>query len=80
MKVKLVGSLEHGSVNNLTLLLLTEQFETGGNHIIETLHRVLQMKHDAGGLPKTLFLQLDNCTRENKNRYVMAYIETLVSR
>jgi len=81
IKVKLVGALEHGPCNHLTLFLLTEEYETGGNHVIETIHRVLQRKVDTDSkLRPTMFLQLDNCTRENKNRFVLAYLEMLIAR
>ena len=29
-------------------------------------------------LPKTLYIQLDNCMRENKNRHVLAFLSLLV--
>lgn len=31
-----------------------------------------------GSLPPILFLQLDNCTRENKNWIMLAYLSWLV--
>lgn len=48
------------------------------NHIIEALHRSLSVKWMKGALPNTLFLQVDNCTRENKNRFFFSYVEALV--
>lgn len=78
IKVKLIGALEHGKARKLSLFLMTDEFETGGNHIIETIHRVLQEKHSSQPLPPVLYMQLDNCWRENKNRYVLGYLESLV--
>lgn len=79
MKVKLIGLLEHRLQNELSLYTMTEEHQTGANHIVETLHRFLIRKRATGPLPPKLFLQLDNCSRENKNRYVMAYLEFLVA-
>ena len=52
------------------------------NLTIEVLQRTLKRleKERNGVLPKTLFLQVDNCTRENKNTAVMAYLSWLVER
>lgn len=66
--VKLIGVLEHGPCKRLNLFLMTEQYETGANHVIESLHRALTLRAMRSPLPKTLFLQFENCTRENKNR------------
>lgn len=58
---------------------MVEGFETGANHIIESIHRTLGIrKGHLGKLPNTLFIQADNCTRENKNRYFLGYLEMLV--
>ncbi len=79
LKVKLVGLLEHRLSNKLTLLTMTQEHQTGANHVIEVLHRFLSRKRREGNLPRKLFVQLDNCSRENKNKYVMAYLELLVA-
>jgi len=79
IKVKLVGLIEHGVENRASLFTMTDNFETGANHIIETMHRYLDRRNGQIGLPQTLFIQMDNCTRENKNRYLFAYLESLVS-
>lgn len=80
MKVKLVGQLEHKPKNCLTLLTMTQEHQTGANHIVEVLHRFLCRKREHGTLPRKLYLQLDNCSRENKNKYMMAYLELLVAK
>lgn len=76
MKVRLIGALEHGQPNKLLLMTLTEEYETGANHIIQALHVCLN-KHE-GKLPEVLYLQLDNCTKENKNRFFFSFLEFLV--
>ena len=52
------------------------------NLTIEVIQRTIKrLEAKRGGkLPRTLFLQLDNCTRENKNTAVMAYLSWLVER
>jgi len=79
MKIKLIGLIDHGAINRSHLFLMTEEFETGSNHVVEALHRSLTVKSQTGSLPDTLFLQMDNCTRENKNRFTLSYVEFLVS-
>lgn len=76
MKVRLIGALQHGSPNKLLLMTLTEEYETGANHIVQALHVCLN-SHE-GDLPDHLYLQLDNCTRENKNRFFFGFLEYLV--
>ena len=79
LKVKLAGVLEHGVRKHLSLYTMTSEFETGANHIIECLHRTLQRKSTGSSLQGTLYLQVDNCTRENKNRFLFCYLESLVA-
>lgn len=79
LKVKLVGLLEHCIENELLLYTMTEEQQTGANHIIEAIHRFLNAKRAKGCLPPSLFVQLDNCSRENKNHFFMSYMEFLVS-
>lgn len=51
------------------------------NCTIECLQRTLQKVEISDGyLPPNLNLQLDNCWRENKNAYVVAYLTWLVER
>lgn len=78
LKVKLIGILQHGTEKSVALYTMTENHETGGNHVIECIHRYLNSRNDQYGLPKVLCIQMDNCTRENKNRYTLGYLESLV--
>ena len=79
IKVKLIGVIHHSIPNKIQLFTMTEDHETGSNHIVETLHRFVNMQHSKGPLPRTLYIQLDNCSRENKNHFLMAYLESLVA-
>ncbi len=79
LKVKLVGLLHHQTPNNLHLFTMTEEHETGSNHIVETIHRFINTQQALASLPREFYVQLDNCSRENKNHYLMAYLESLVA-
>ena len=52
------------------------------NWTIETLYRTLKAEEQRrpDGLPRTLYLQMDNCFRENKNTFVISYLCWLVER
>ena len=78
LKVHLIGALQHLPLNRLRLFTMTDDHETGSNHIVECLHRFINDVGRGGCLPRTLFVQLDNCVRENKNHYLLAYIDALV--
>ncbi len=79
LKVRLIALKEHLPIPNVFFYLMTEEFETGANHVIEVVHRFLTQKAEKGPLPPTLYVQVDNCWRENKNKYFMAYFENLVA-
>ena len=79
LKVKLVGLLHHAVPNNLHLFTMTDDHATGANHIVETVHRFINSQSVKGPLPRTFNVQLDNCSRENKNHFLMAYLESLVA-
>ncbi len=80
LKVRLIGVKEHLVVPNIFFYLMTEEFDTGANHVIEAVHRFLANKAKQGTIPPCLYVQADNCSRENKNRYFMGYFEMLVAR
>lgn len=78
LKEKWVRVLQNGRPNTLRLFKMTEEHETGVNNIVEAMHRFIQDLSRQISLPKTLFVQLYNCTRENKDRYLLGYLETLL--
>lgn len=81
LKVKCVGVLEHLSPKKRFFFTMTEEHNTGANHVIEALHRTINHKYQEElQLPPTMFIQVDNCTRENKNKYFLSYLESLVAR
>lgn len=58
----LVGVLMHALVPQLWLFTTTDNHTTGSNHTVEFIHRVINYVAKSGQ-QRTLFLQLDNCTR-----------------
>ena len=69
LKIKLVGIIQHGTPKKLHLYTMSEEHETGANHAVESLHRCLNSPDFEEKLPRTMYIQLDNCTRENKNHF-----------
>ena len=79
LKLHTICVCVHGS--GPYIYLAYENILSDPNLICEVLTRVL-MKEELkrGSLPKNLYLQLDNCGRENKNTYLEKYVEWLVER
>ena len=67
--------IDHGQSKNI-YYYPSHQFGKGPNMIISMLHNHLHRNYfsQPGSQPRTLFLQADNCARENKNRYLMGYL------
>ena len=78
LKVHLIGLLQHMSMNRLNLYTMTSDHETGSNHIVEVIHRFINNAANESTLPRHAFIQLDNCIRENKNHYLLSYLDALV--
>ena len=53
-------------------ILISNNFLTG---LLLTLVNLVEKN---GSIPRKLMLQFDNCVRENKNKYVMAFMAWLV--
>ena len=80
MKVTMQISLAEGQ--RPILYLAWEHLYGDPNWTIETLYRQIKAEETrrGGTLPSTLYLQLDNCIRENRNTYVIVYLGWLVER
>ena len=66
-----------------SVYLACEDIAGDPNWTVETLYRTLKAEEERrgeAGLPKTMYLQLDNCFRENKNTYLIAYLCWLIER
>ena len=71
-----MGALVHGrGVYAFTYL---NNVKTGTNIVIECLHRIFIDLRRRGPLPATLFLQVDNTAKQNKNSYMFGYLGCLV--
>ena len=49
------------------------------NMVINCLMNTLVQESKDGILPPTLYIQLDNCWRENKNRFFIGFMAYLVA-
>lgn len=78
LKVRLVEVLEHSKPTKLFLFTMTEDDETGARHVVKAIHRFVSKRSRSVALPPALFVQVVNCTQENGNRYILAYLELLL--
>ena len=79
----LQGVLFHGAMKRMECFLVPHTYKGGSNVTIHCLNESLkrmQAAYKKAGLkwPHTWFLQLDNTTKENKNQFVLAYLQSLV--
>ena len=79
-KLGVHGIINHG-LKKRSLWLHQGQFGCGPDFAISVLHSHLREVLTAPNAhqPSTLYLQFDNCSRENKNKYMLAYCHWLIS-
>jgi hypothetical protein len=78
-KISIVCAMVHGT--NPYIYLAWEHLYSDPNLVCEVVTRTSRHEEGSRGvLPPNLFVQLDNCWRENKNTYVEKYLEFLVER
>ena len=65
----LTGVLLHGRKVPVRAVTWYDQFPTGSDSIVTIICHALCETAKEGPLPPVLYLHLDNCTRENKNKY-----------
>lgn len=58
---------------------MTKKLETRANHVVEAIHIFINEKATTTVLPPTIYVQFDNCTRENKNRCMFSCLASLVA-
>ena len=82
LKTQLTGTLVHTRADhgkNVCVYIDLLQYPHDSNLTITVLNKVLSGHAETrGGLPPTLYLQMDNTSRENKNHYVFGYCAFLV--
>lgn len=76
LRTHLSGVLVHGKGNFGYFDFL--QWPHDCNLTITCLLLTLMKIASKSSLPPHLYLQMDNCVRENKNKYVMAFLSLLV--
>ncbi|XP_053405149.1 uncharacterized protein LOC128558899 [Mercenaria mercenaria] len=80
LKTHITGVINHGHGGFHTYVDLNE-YPHDPNLTINVLLKMLKRtaQQHMNQLPPVLYIQADNCGRENKNRYVMAFCELLVT-
>jgi hypothetical protein len=68
--VHLTGVLMHGRKNPIHAYTWYDQFPTGSDSVVTIICHALRKTQEDGPLPPVLYLHLDNCGRENKNRFL----------
>jgi hypothetical protein len=78
VKTHVVGALMHGHAPKA--FISGNQCKQGHNVTIQAFWECLVTLHKGKyGIPPTIFLQLDNTTKQNKGKYLVAFCELLVS-
>lgn len=82
MRTHLTGALVHTKAEKGKMAFAyfdLLQWPHDSNLTISVLLAVLQqVRSKLGSLPKILYLQLDNTSRENKNKYLLSFLAHLV--
>ena len=68
----------HGSEGYVDFLQWPHDPNLTINVLLRVLKEYLPQIAKSGGLPAKLYLQLDNCVRENKNKFVLTFLALLV--
>jgi hypothetical protein len=81
--ISLEGVLTHGPMGRMDFYIVPHTFKGGSNVTIHCLNESLKRTQKAYAehgkkWPTTWFLQLDNTSKENKNQFVLAWLQTLV--
>ncbi|WAR04394.1 hypothetical protein MAR_019763 [Mya arenaria] len=78
IKTHISGVINHGK-DKFTTYIDINEYPHDANLVMNILLRVI---HDSIGrddkLPEVLYIQADNCARENKNRFMLGFCELLI--
>lgn len=66
MNVRSIGVQEHKRPDHVYLYTMTEEHETGANHIVEAVQWLFIDRVTSSPVPPKLFVQLYNGTRDTK--------------
>lgn len=75
LRVQVTGALTHGP--GAYVYLQYGQYSSDSNLTITVLIKCLEQ---LSPLPKVLYVQMDNCSGQNKNKYVLAFLSHLVQK
>ena len=79
VKLKLMAAIVHGY--GAYCWTSTENLKQGHNVTIQALHEVLRSRAVQGhGIPDTIYLQLDNTTKQCKGRFLTGFCAYLILR
>jgi hypothetical protein len=77
VKMHILGCIAHG--RDTYAFTCPPHIAQGHNITIQVLHEVLlAIKRAEGSIPPIIHIQLDNTTKQNKGRYLMAYLAYLI--
>ena len=77
VKTPVVGALMHGRAP--LCFISGNQCKQGNNVTIQALWEcIVHLHNSTTGVPPIIFLQLDNTTKQNKSKYLVAFCELLV--
>lgn len=79
MKMHLIGVFRHGIVNKQRPIKMTDQISTVNNRIVQILYKVINEIGREHPRLEAPLLQLNNFVQENKNIYVLAFLECIVT-
>lgn len=77
LEVILIFLLDHVQPNQLHSYTMTEKHERRTNHVVEVTHRFWTLRNSERDWPSTIYVQPDNCTRENKKRCLFSFFQAL---
>lgn len=78
LRIHITGAIVHGSGSYTYCDIL--QWPHDPNLTINILlHQLLQQAKEITSIPKKLYVQLDNCMRENKNYHVLGLLSLLIA-
>lgn len=80
MQFQVVGCIAHG-IGRLLHLWPDKMYPKTSVAILNIMQEIVYLiqKKNPNQHPKTLYIQMDNCTAENKNKYVLGWASSLVA-
>ncbi|XP_071125906.1 uncharacterized protein [Mytilus edulis] len=79
MKTHVTGAINHGTHQKFVFTDIY-QYKHDSNLTLNILMKLLWKASKGRPLPPVLYLQADNCFRENKNKFILSFLELLVHR